>query len=605
MGYRSKAFFFFSSVTGENFMLRILHSLPRTHKLLLLPVATMVTVLGAQKIVTTYQDVQRENQTLDTIILPLQPDRRPGLPSLQFERGAVADAIEIATQAIDATRDHVPLSSLKATEIVDLDLVQSAAAEYQETSVPLVASVPLVMAKSSDSSSKRSETPDGPDDSREIGVKVLDEGSLHMAVVIGTIASGMLDHDGSLVANATSYEEVSEDELTMFDEGPVILDREIASRETFVPEWKTYRIQRGDTLAVIAQQYLGLGYSEVLALLEQVPDQNILTRWRVGDSFDYQLDEEGRLLSMKIMRDVRRGVMVERDEGAYDVTTIERSGEPTQRLFAGTVSGSFARSAQATGLSSAEVSQLSRLLNKKLDFRRDTRRGDHFQVLMESDVIDGQSLDSRVLAVQYQGERMNLTVIRNDSDNTFYTPDGNSLDPAFNRYPFDGRYRLSSNFNPTRKHPVTGRVRPHKGTDFAMPIGTSVQTPANGHVEKVGNHPGAGRYVVIRHDNGYKTRYLHLSKPLVSSGQRVAMGERVALSGNTGRSTGPHLHYEVLVNNTQVNAMKVALPENQSLQGEQLIAFQRQAEPLLAALESGETGTVVASAQVEPEDDDS
>jgi murein DD-endopeptidase len=84
MGYRSKAFFFFSSVTGENFMLRILHSLPRTHKLLLLPVATMVTVLGAQKIVTTYQDVQRENQTLDTIILPLQPDRRPGLPSLQF-----------------------------------------------------------------------------------------------------------------------------------------------------------------------------------------------------------------------------------------------------------------------------------------------------------------------------------------------------------------------------------------------------------------------------------------------------------------------------------------------------------------------------------------
>uniref|UniRef100_UPI0035617BB6 peptidoglycan DD-metalloendopeptidase family protein n=1 Tax=Halomonas sp. TaxID=1486246 RepID=UPI0035617BB6 len=364
-------------------------------------------------------------------------------------------------------------------------------------------------------------------------------------------------------------------------------------------------IQRGDTLAVIAQQYLGLGYSEVLALLEQVPDQNILTRWRVGDSFDYQLDEEGRLLSMKIMRDVRRGVMVERDEGAYDVTTIERSGEPTQRLFAGTVSGSFARSAQATGLSSAEVSQLSRLLNKKLDFRRDTRRGDHFQVLMESDVIDGQSLDSRVLAVQYQGERMNLTVVRNDSDNTFYTPDGNSLDPAFNRYPFDGRYRLSSNFNPTRKHPVTGRVRPHKGTDFAMPIGTSVQTPANGHVEKVGNHPGAGRYVVIRHDNGYKTRYLHLSKPLVSSGQRVAMGERVALSGNTGRSTGPHLHYEVLVNNTQVNAMKVALPENQSLQGEQLIAFQRQAEPLLAALESGETGTVVASAQVEPEDDDS
>ncbi len=576
-------------------MLRILHSLPRTHKLLLLPVATMVTVLGTQKIVTTYQDVQRENKTLDTVILPLQPDMRTGLPSLQFERGAVADAIKITTRAIDATRDHVPLSSLKATEIVDLDLVQSASAGPQEDSTPLAGST-LTAAFN--------ERIDAPDESLQIGGKVLDEGSLHIAVVIGTIASGMLDHDGGVVADATSYAEVSEDEFTMFDEGPIILEQEIASRESFVPEWQTYQIQQGDTFAVVAQERLGLGYSEVLTLLEQIPDQKTLTRWRVGNSFDYQLDETGRLLSMKVMHDVRRGVMVERDEGSYDVTTIERSGESTQRLFAGTVSGSFARSAQATGLSSAEVSQLSRLLEKKLDFRRDTRRGDSFQVLVESDVIDGQSLDSRVLAVQYQGERMDLTVVRNDSDNVFYTPDGNSLDPAFNRYPFDGRYRLSSNFNPTRKHPVTGRVRPHKGTDFAMPIGTSIQAPANGRVEKVGNHPAAGRYVVIRHDNGYKTRYLHLSKPLVSNGQRVAMGEKIALSGNTGRITGPHLHYEVLVSNNQVNAMKVALPKNQSLQGERLIAFQRQAQPLLAALESGETDTVVASAQVEPQDDD-
>lgn len=576
-------------------MLRILHSLPRTHKLLLLPVATMVTVLGTQKIVTTYQDVQRENQILDTVILPLQPDMRTGLPSLQFERGAVADAIEIATRAIDATRGHVPLSSLKATEIVDLDLVQSASAGPQEDSTPLAVST-LTAAFN--------ERIDAPDESLQIGGKVLDEGSLHIAVVIGTIASGMLDHDGGVVADATSYAEVSEDEFTMFDEGPIILEQEIASRESFVPEWQTYKIQQGDTFAVVAQERLGLGYSEVLTLLELIPDQKTLTRWRVGNSFDYQLDETGRLLSMKVMHDVRRGVMVERDEGSYDVTTIERSGESTQRLFAGTVSGSFARSAQATGLSSAEVSQLSRLLEKKLDFRRDTRRGDRFQVLVESDVIDGQSLDSRVLAVQYQGERMDLTVVRNDSDNVFYTPDGNSLDPAFNRYPFDGRYRLSSNFNPSRKHPVTGRVRPHKGTDFAMPIGTSIQAPANGRVEKVGNHPAAGRYVVIRHDNGYKTRYLHLSKPLVSNGQRVAMGEKIALSGNTGRITGPHLHYEVLVSNNQVNAMKVALPKNQSLQGERLIAFQRQAQPLLAALESGETDTVVASAQVEPQDDD-
>ena len=134
---------------------------------------------------------------------------------------------------------------------------------------------------------------------------------------------------------------------------------------------------------------------------------------------------------------------------------------------------------------------------------------------------------------------MDLTVVRNVTDNNFYTPEGNSLDPSFARYPFDGSYRLSSGFNPRRKHPVTGRISPHNGTDFAMPIGTPVTAPANGRVEKIANHPAAGRYTIIRHDNGYRTRYLHLSRQLVSQGQRVTMGERIALSGNTGRSTRP------------------------------------------------------------------
>ncbi len=556
-------------------MLRILHSLPRTHKLLLLPVATMVTVLGAQKIVTTFQDVQRENKTLDTVLVPLEADAQPGLPSLSFERSPVTDAIEIAAQALDATRAHVPLASLKATEIVDLDVIESASGQD--------ADVPLALARPADAESA------SPAPSR------LDDGALHLAVVIGTIGSGMLNHDGRLVADATSYEDVADEELALFEDGPIILEREIVATEPFVPEWETYTVQRGDTFAVMAQNHLGLGYSEVLRLLDELPDQNALTRWRPGNSFEYQLDEEGKLLTLRMMRNSRTGFLVERDDSGFDVATIERAGEATQRLFAGTVSGSFARSAQATGLSSAEVTELTRVLGKKLDFRRDTRRGDRFQVLVESDLIDGDSYDPRVLAVQYDGERLDLTLVRNSNDNNFYTPDGESLDPAFNRYPFEGSYRLSSSFNPRRKHPVTGRISPHRGTDFAMPIGTPVQAPADGRVEKVGNHPAAGRYIVVRHDNGYRTRYLHLSRPLVSRGDRVEMGERIALSGNTGRSTGPHLHYEVLVNNSQVDPMKVDLPENKSLSGDKLMAFQREAEPLVVALQSGETGPVVAS----------
>ncbi|WP_404296344.1 peptidoglycan DD-metalloendopeptidase family protein [Halomonas sp.] len=561
-------------------MLRILHSLPRTHKLLLLPVATMVTVLGAQKIVTTYQDVQREHRTLDTVIVPLEVDASPGLPSLSFQRSPLGDAIDIASQALDATRQHMPLANLVDEEAFELELIDSASASAD-------GDLPLALTRPSNSQPEA--------DLAEALPTHLDQGAVHMAVVVGTIGSGMLDHDGTLMADATSYEPLPDDELGLFENGPVILEQEIAANKSFVPEWQTYEVKQGDTFAVMAQNRLGMGYSEVIRLLDQLPDKAVLARWRAGDSFDYQLDEDGNLLAMRMMRNARDGFLVERDDSGFEVATIERTGEASQRLFAGTVSGSFTRSAQATGLSSAEISELSRVLGKKLDFRRDTRRGDRFQVLVESDIIDGSSFDPRVLAVQYEGERLDLTLIRNDTDNNFYTPNGESLDPAFNRYPFEGSYRLSSNFNPRRKHPVTGRVSPHRGTDFAMPIGTPVVAPADGRVEKVANHPTAGRYIVVRHDNGYQTRYLHLSRPLVSRGDRVTMGERIALSGNTGRSTGPHLHYEVLVNSSQVNAMTVSLPENKSLSGDKLVAFRRQAEPLLAVLQSGDTGTVVAS----------
>ncbi|WP_447042732.1 peptidoglycan DD-metalloendopeptidase family protein [Vreelandella sp. H-I2] len=579
-------------------MLRILHSLPRTHKLLLLPVATMVTVLGAQKLLTTYQDLNQPHTPLESVLVPLPSDSTPGVPSLRQERTPVAEAIDRASRAIDATRDNIPLSELTASEIIDLDVIATADADIASQAA-LDDDVTVLNAASLDAPALEA-TPAF--NTAALGIAELDDGALHMAIVLGTLTSGMLDADNSSsveIADATSYEDYG---VELFDDIS-FLDIELAAEEPFVPEWETHIVESGETFAVLAQNELGLGYSEVMALLEDLPDQRMLTHWRAGHSFDYQLGEDGRLLSLRMMKNTRDGILLERDSDQFAITTIERQGEPVQRLYAGSVSGSFARSAQATGLNSGSVTELTKLLEKKLDFRRDSRRGDRFQVLVESDMIDGETLDSRVLAVQYDGERMDLTVVRNATDDNFYTPEGGSLDPAFARHPFEGSYRLSSNFNPRRKHPVTGRISPHNGTDFAMPIGTPVTAPANGVVERVSNHHAAGRYIIVRHDNGYRTRYLHLSRPLVKQGERVTMGERIALSGNTGRSTGPHLHYEVIVNNSPVNAMTVPLPENTSLSGDTLIAFQNQAAPILATLESGETGpTSVANYQQESDD---
>lgn len=581
-------------------MLRILHSLPRTHKLLLLPVATMVTVLGGQTLFTAYQDHGQSRNPTNTTSLPLDGSAstdRAALPQPAHEESesgaesgsetAIATAFEQTSRVLDATRQSIPLSELKASDVIDLDVIESAAASPGHASATLP--------------SKRlaGQTPTRMDDSAR-----------HIAVVVGTLGSGMLaaeanrnadagnssasnnrsvsNNSAAPVPDATSYEDYG---IDRFDEVS-FLPLEIAARSTYVPRWKTHIVNTGETFAAMAQDELGLGYSEALGLLDTLPDADLLTHWRAGQSFDYKLDKDGKLLSLKMMRNTREGVRVNRQDGDYTADAIERQGEPVQRLYAGSINGSFARSAEATGLGSSAVTELTQLLKKKFDFRRDSRNGDNFQVLVESDMIDDETLDTRVLAVKYQGQRMDLTLVRNAMNDTFYTPDGHSLDPAFARHPFDGNYTISSRFNPNRRHPTTGKISPHNGTDFAMPVGTPVNAPAGGRVERVIKHYAAGRYVVIRHDNGYRTRYLHLSKALVSKGDRVEMGDRIALSGNTGRSTGPHLHYEVHVNNAPVNAMTVDLPENTRLRGDSLVAFQHQAEPMITALESGDTGTI-------------
>lgn len=556
---------------GLHLMLRIFHSLPRTHKVLLLPVATMVTVLGTQKIIGVFGDSENaQNQ----IPLATTTTISQSIVNSAAAKDATPDSFSLAELSGD-----IPLAQLKPLEVMNLDLISEAQAN--EDSQPSSQAISPII--------KPAIAPEA----RQVA----------MRLPAGNAQSATDEDDDSI--GGTSYEDWSFDS-SLDPSGDTELGDEIASQETYVPEWQSYTIQQGDSFALTAERTLGLAYSDVMNILNTVPDKKVLTRWRVGNSFDYKLDENGQLLALRLMKTPREGYLIQRGDDTADFaySPIEKAGEAAQRMFSGTVSGSFALSAQSTGLSTSEVTQLTNVLSKKLDFRRNARAGDQFRVLVESDMIDGHSMDSKILAAEYEGERMDLTVIRNSADDHFYTPDGNSLDPAFDRYPFQGHYRISSSFNLRRHHPVTGRISPHKGTDFAMRTGTPVDAPADGVVTRVVNHPLAGRYIVIHHNNGYDTRYLHLSKALVKPGEHVKMGEQIALSGSTGRVTGPHLHYEVLVNNHQVDAMRVKLPESQSLRGNALAAFKRESENLLAKLDqSGSDEPAIAQVNVKKNDD--
>lgn len=549
-------------------MLKILHSLPRTHKLLILPVATIVTLLGAQKILSDLDIYDRHSldpaeATLANVELSTdlqaQADAMPDTEaSINYTNPAQRPAGFVKSVADSSQQDFL-LPSLTANEVIDTNLFSAATHD--------IAPIAPMLSKPSVNMTK---------------LKVSQE------------------------AGDTYYAGLSVDPLILND-GDVDLEDELAANERYIPSWETYTIQAGDTFADMAGRTLGLGYSEVLKLLEDIPNKRIFTHWRIGDSFDFKTNEAGELLALRVMKDARSGLLIERniDSKSFEVTRFEKAAQTTERLFAGIVNGSFAQSASATGLSHAEVAELSSLLSKRINFRRDARRGDQFQVLVETDMIEDKAADSRILAVHYKGKKLDLAVVRNSSDDNFYTPEGYNLAPAFNRKPFDGSYRISSSFNLRRKHPITGRISPHRGTDFAVNTGTSIQSPGGGRVIKSAYQAnGAGNYLVIRHDNGYKTRYMHLSKRLVSEGERVSIGQKIALSGNTGRSTGPHLHYELLVNNSQVDPMRVKLPESKRLSGQALSVFKKESKQLLAKLDHNTDEPMVASRSRSPSENE-
>ena len=228
------------------------------------------------------------------------------------------------------------------------------------------------------------------------------------------------------------------------------------------------------------------------------------------------------------------------------------------------------------------------LLKDKINFARDLRAGDRFEVVQSRQFV-GETLtgNREIQAVKIYNRGAEFSAYLH-SDGQYYDQNGDSLQRAFQRKPINGRYRLSSHFNPKRKHPVTGRVSPHNGTDWATPTGTPIVTTGDGVVAMTRNHPYAGKYVVIDHGSRYKTRYLHLSKILVRKGQKVTRGQRIGLAGATGRVTGPHIHYELIDRGRPVNAMKANIPMANSVSKKELAAFKAKRDALNGMLKQQE-----------------
>nr|WP_202116482.1 murein DD-endopeptidase MepM [Glaesserella parasuis] len=373
--------------------------------------------------------------------------------------------------------------------------------------------------------------------------------------------------------NATSYEDelsdvddevegqsavVPESEKLSEEAESVLEDLlDIADQALRIQNQFSYTVTQGDQLKDVLEQS-GLTHATAKALEKTFPQ---LADLKVGQQFYWILDNNGELEYMNWLISEKEEKIFERKaQDQFAVQTIQKKGVWQQDVIKGTINGSFSASLKAVGLSQRQINQLANGLQWQIATNK-LKKGDKFAILVKREYINGKVTDlGNVEAIHIISGKKSYYAIQADNGR-YYNRHGETLGKGFARHPLPFTPRVSSHFNPRRLHPVTRRVAPHKGVDFAVRSGTPIIAPADGVVEHIAYQAnGAGRYIKLRHGGQYTTVYMHLSRSLVKVGQSVKKGQRIALSGNTGRSTGAHLHYEFHINGRPVNPMTVKLP---------------------------------------------
>lgn len=336
---------------------------------------------------------------------------------------------------------------------------------------------------------------------------------------------------------------------------------------TAILRWEKYQVKSGESAAVLFSR---IGLSSRLLYTLTSSDKQIerqLTRLRPGDELLFGFDEDNTLIQLKRPLSAYETFLITKQGDSYVASEDKKEVHYQYNYAQASISSNFWNAAISADLTPNQIMELAGIFGWDVDFALDIRSGDHFELLYQEEVVEGEVIGrGKIIAASFTNQGTTFQAILDDVTGNYYDENGRAMKKAFLRSPLDFR-RVSSNFNPRRLHPVTGRVRPHNGTDYAAPVGTPIWAAGDGVVLKSSYNQFNGNYVFIKHSNTYITKYLHLQKRLVKTGQRVKQGQTIGRLGGTGRVTGPHLHYEFLVNGVHKNARTVRLPQSKSLQG--------------------------------------
>jgi len=375
-------------------------------------------------------------------------------------------------------------------------------------------------------------------------------------------------------------------------------------------EMKRVSVLRNETLSSVLDR-MGAPRSEANSAVYAASQLLDLRDMRPGDDvtawLETGIDGVVRLTGVSLRPAAETQVLVSLGaDGTWTPHELKAKLSPGIDYISADVDQSIYQTALGLGANDQQVVDFADIFGYDIDFQREVQTGDHFGILYETFEDErGETVKTgNVLMAEMDGAALTKTFYRfapsDDGQVDYFDATGQSAKKFLMKTPINGA-RLSSGFG-NRKHPILGYTKLHKGTDFAAPTGTPIYAAGNGRLVGYGPNGTFGNYAKIKHANGYVTAYAHMSRFAsgLHKGSNVKQGQVIGYVGTTGRSTGPHLHYEVYVDNRPVNAMTLKLPTGRKLTGEQLEAFAAERARIEALRDAEITERMVAEATPAP-----
>ena len=342
---------------------------------------------------------------------------------------------------------------------------------------------------------------------------------------------------------------------------------------------KTIGIKKGQSLNSILSE-AGASQKEIFNISKILRQYISLKKINTNQIFEVLTNKDNReIIRLTVNLDNINSLHIFKQDNKFVANKIEKILYKKTVLGEGLIKSSLFQAAQKENIEAEVVVDFARIFGFEIDFQRDIRKNDIFQIVYDKYVDDdGELQKNGKIIYAYMKNKGRVIALYRFVDQKgipgYYQTNGKSIEKALMKTPINGA-RLSSTYG-MRKHPILGYNKMHRGTDFAAPKGTPIMASGSGIIEMAKWNGAYGKYIRIRHNSKYKTAYAHLNGYArgIKRGAKVRQGQIIGYVGSTGRSTGPHLHYEVLVNGKRINSQRLKLPSGRTLRGEDRKKFE-------------------------------